>query len=45
MFTLEANSQAAAFSTPEPRAAIAAMLAKQAPPYSGFPPADVGPST
>lgn len=45
MFTLEANSQAAAFSTPEPRAAIAAMLAKQAPPYRGFPPADVEPST
>lgn len=45
MFTLEANSQAAAFSTPEPRVAIAAMLAKQAPPYSGFPPADPGTST
>jgi 2-(1,2-epoxy-1,2-dihydrophenyl)acetyl-CoA isomerase len=37
MFTLEASSQAAAFSAPEPRVAIEAMLAKKAPPYRGFP--------
>jgi 2-(1,2-epoxy-1,2-dihydrophenyl)acetyl-CoA isomerase len=37
MFTLEANSQAAAFAAPEPRQAIEAMLAKQAPAYRGFP--------
>lgn len=42
MFTLEANSQAAAFASSEPRAAIAAMLAKQAPAYSGFPKVDLG---
>jgi 2-(1,2-epoxy-1,2-dihydrophenyl)acetyl-CoA isomerase len=40
MFTLEANSQAAAFMTPEPRAAITAMLGKKAPPYKGFPPVE-----
>jgi 2-(1,2-epoxy-1,2-dihydrophenyl)acetyl-CoA isomerase len=38
MFTLEASSQAAAFSAPEPRVAIEAMLAKKAPPFRGFPP-------
>lgn len=38
MFTLEANSQAAAFAAPEPRIAIEALLAKKAPPYRGFPP-------
>ena len=38
MFSLEASSQAAAFSAPEPRAAIDALLAKQAPPYRGFAP-------
>ncbi|MDO8704382.1 MAG: enoyl-CoA hydratase/isomerase family protein [Sulfuricaulis sp.] len=38
MFTLEANSQAAAFSSPEPLQAIEAMLAKRAPAYTGFPP-------
>ncbi|KQX95822.1 enoyl-CoA hydratase/isomerase family protein [Variovorax sp. Root473] len=37
MFTLEASSQAAAFSAPEPRVAIEAMLAKTSPPYRGFP--------
>ncbi|MBS0407374.1 MAG: enoyl-CoA hydratase/isomerase family protein [Proteobacteria bacterium] len=37
MFTLEASSQAAAFASPEPRAAIEALLAKQAPPFRGFP--------
>ncbi|GAP38105.1 enoyl-CoA hydratase/isomerase family protein [Piscinibacter sakaiensis] len=42
MFTLEANSQAAAFSTAEPKAAIAAMLARQAPAYAGFPPRTEG---
>ena len=45
MFSLEANSQAAAFSTPEPRAAIAAMLARQAPAYTGFPKANPDAST
>ena len=39
MFTIEANSQGAAFASPEPRQAIEAMLAKQAPAYRGFPPA------
>ena len=38
MFALEASSQAAAFATAEPRQAIEAMLAKQAPAYRGFPP-------
>lgn len=38
MFSLEANSQAAAFAAPEPRIAIEALLAKKAPPYRGFPP-------
>jgi len=38
MFTLEASSQAAAFSAPDPRVAIEAMLAKKAPPFRGFPP-------
>lgn len=38
MFALEANSQAAAFASPEPRIAIEALLAKKAPPYRGFPP-------
>ncbi|MEO8298210.1 MAG: enoyl-CoA hydratase/isomerase family protein [Burkholderiales bacterium] len=38
MFAMEANSQAAAFSAPEPLQAIEAMLAKRAPPYTGFPP-------
>jgi 2-(1,2-epoxy-1,2-dihydrophenyl)acetyl-CoA isomerase len=33
MFTLEANSQAAAFAAPEPRVAIDAILNKQAPAY------------
>lgn len=37
MFTLEASSQAAAFASPEPRAAIEALLAKQATPFRGFP--------
>ncbi|WP_235579358.1 enoyl-CoA hydratase/isomerase family protein [Pseudorhodoferax sp. Leaf274] len=39
MFTLEANSQGAAFAAPEPRLAVAAMLAKRPPPYTGFGPA------
>lgn len=38
LFNLEAASQAAAFSAPEPRAAIEAMLAKKAPPFRGIPP-------
>ncbi|PZO20426.1 MAG: enoyl-CoA hydratase/isomerase family protein [Burkholderiales bacterium] len=38
MFSMEANSQSAAFSAPEPRVAIEAMLAKKAPPYRGLPP-------
>jgi 2-(1,2-epoxy-1,2-dihydrophenyl)acetyl-CoA isomerase len=37
MFTLEANSQAAAFAAPEPRAAIEAMLNKKAPAFNGIP--------
>ena len=37
MFTLEAASQAAAFSCSEPRIAIEAMLAKKAPPFRDFP--------
>lgn len=37
LFTLEAASQAAAFSAPEPRVAIEAILAKQPPPFRGFP--------
>lgn len=37
LFTLEAASQAAAFAAPEPRVAIETMLAKQPPPYRGFP--------
>ncbi|ABF12360.1 enoyl-CoA hydratase/isomerase family protein [Cupriavidus metallidurans] len=37
MFSLEAASQAAAFSTKEPRAAIEALLSKQPPPFRGFP--------
>ncbi len=40
MFTLEASSQAAAFSAPDPRVAIEAMLAKKAPPFRGFPPVE-----
>lgn len=39
MFSLEAASQAAAFSAPEPRIAIDAMLAKRTPPFRGVPPA------
>ena len=42
MFTLEAASVAAAFSAPEPRTAIEAMLAKRPPPYTGFPKAPTG---
>lgn len=38
MFSLEAASQAAAFSASEPRAAIEAMLNKKAPPFCGIPP-------
>lgn len=37
LFALEAASQAAAFAAPEPREAIAAMLSRSPPPYSGFP--------
>jgi len=36
LFSMEANSQAAAFAAPEPRAAIEALLSKKAPPYPGF---------
>ena len=39
LFSLEAASQAAAFSAPEPRVAIEAMLAKKAPPFRGIAPA------
>ena len=39
LFSMEANSQAAAFAAPEPREAIAALLAKKAPPYRWIPPA------
>lgn len=39
MFTLEANSQGAAFAAPEPRQAIDAMLARKPPAFTGFPPA------
>jgi 2-(1,2-epoxy-1,2-dihydrophenyl)acetyl-CoA isomerase len=38
MFSMEANSQPAAFAAPEPRAAIEALLAKKAPPYRWIPP-------
>jgi 2-(1,2-epoxy-1,2-dihydrophenyl)acetyl-CoA isomerase len=44
MFTIEANSQGAAFASPEPRQAIEAMLAKQAPAYRGFPPLKIKPA-
>lgn len=37
MFSMEANSQAAAFSAPEPRVAIEALLSRKAPPYPGIP--------
>ena len=37
LFALEAASQAAAFAAPEPANAIDAMLARQAPAYTGFP--------
>lgn len=40
MFSMEANSQAAAFSAPEPRVAIEALLSRKAPPYSGLPRGD-----
>lgn len=36
MFAIEASSQAAAFAAPEPREAIAAMLARKPPAYGGF---------
>lgn len=36
MFALETSSQAAAFSSPEPRAAIEAMVARQGTAYRGF---------
>jgi 2-(1,2-epoxy-1,2-dihydrophenyl)acetyl-CoA isomerase len=36
MFALEASSQAAAFSAPQPREAIEAMLARQGTAYKGF---------
>ncbi|HVR49611.1 MAG TPA: enoyl-CoA hydratase/isomerase family protein [Pseudorhodoferax sp.] len=36
LFSLEAASQAAAFSAPEPRVAIEALLAKKAPPFRGI---------
>nr|WP_315597305.1 enoyl-CoA hydratase/isomerase family protein [uncultured Cupriavidus sp.] len=39
MFSLEAASQAAAFSAPDPRVAIEALLSKRTPPYKGVPPA------
>jgi enoyl-CoA hydratase/carnithine racemase len=38
LFALEAASQAAAFGAPEPLQAIEALLARQAPPYTGFAP-------
>ncbi|PTB21727.1 enoyl-CoA hydratase/isomerase family protein [Trinickia symbiotica] len=37
MFSMEASSQAAAFSASEPRIAIEALVAKKSPPFSGFP--------
>ena len=40
LFALEAASQAAAFAAPEPMQALDAMLARRAPPYTGFPKAE-----
>lgn len=37
LFALEAASQAASFAAPEPLGAIESMLARRAPPYTGFP--------
>lgn len=40
MFALEASGQAAAFAAREPRQAIEAMFARQAPTYRGIPPSE-----